>query len=94
MEYFTLQIITTITFLIGESLLIFKKKSGWAWRQIGLALLVIINYLIGLYLLIIPTVASMVIGLLAYLKWRKDDKKKQVKGISLYLYNISSLFLY
>lgn len=76
MIHLELQIAATTVFIIGESFLIFKKKSGWVWRQIGLVLLVIINYLAGLYLMILPTVASMAIGLIAYLKWRKDDKEK------------------
>lgn len=79
MIHLELQIAATAVFIIGESFLIFKKKSGWIWRQIGLVLLVIINYLAGLYLMILPTVASMVIGFIAYLKWRKDDKEKWQK---------------
>jgi len=76
MIHIELQTAATVAFLIGESLLIFKRKFGWALRQIGLVFLVTIYLLTDLRLMIIPTVASMIIGLSAYLKWRKDDKKK------------------
>lgn len=86
MIYLELQIAATVAFLVGETLLIFKKKFGWILRQIGLIFLVAIYLLTDLRLMIIPTVASMIVGLFAYLKWRKDDKKKQVKDISLYFF--------
>lgn len=77
MIHLELQIAATVAFLIGETLLIFKKKFGWVLRQVGLIFLVAIYLLTDLRLMIIPTIASMIVGLSAYLKWRKDDKKKQ-----------------
>jgi len=77
MIHLELQIAATVAFLIGETLLIFKKKFGWVLRQIGLIFLVAIYLVTDLQLMIIPTVASMIVGLSAYLKWRKDDKKKR-----------------
>lgn len=81
MEHLTLQIAATVAFLIGETLLIFKKKFGWVLRQVGLILLVALYLVTNLRLMIVPTIASMIIGLFAYLKWRKDDKKKQQEGL-------------
>lgn len=77
MEYLEIQIAATVAFLIGETLLIFKKKFGWVLRQVGLVFLVALYLVADLRLMIVPTVASMIVGLSAYLKWRKDDKKKQ-----------------
>jgi len=77
MIHLEIQIAATVAFLIGETLLIFKKKFGWMLRQAGLIFLVAIYLLTDLWLMTIPTVASMIIGLSAYLKWRKDDKKKR-----------------
>jgi len=77
MIHLELQIAATAAFLVGETLLIFKKKFGWVLRQIGLIFLVAIYLLTDLRLMIIPTVASMIVGLSAYLKWRRDDKKKR-----------------
>lgn len=79
MEHLTLQILATVAFLVGETLLVFKKKFGWILRQIGLIFLVAIYLLADLRLMIIPTIASMIVGLSAYLKWRKDDKEKRQK---------------
>jgi hypothetical protein len=79
MIYLELQIAATIAFLVGEFLLIFKRKFGWVLRQVGLIFLVAIYLSTDLRLMIIPTVASMIVGLSAYLKWRKDDREKQQK---------------
>lgn len=76
MEHLTLQIAATAAFLVGETLLIFKKKFGWVLRQIGLIFLVALYLVTDLRLMIVPTVTSMIVGLSAYLKWRKDDKIK------------------
>ena len=76
MEYLEIQIAATVAFLIGETLLIFKKKFGWVLRQVGLIFLVALYLVTDLRLMIVPTVASMIVGLSAYLKWRKDDKIK------------------
>ena len=76
MKYLELQILATLIFFTAEIHLIYKKKAGWAYRQFGLVLIIILNYLAGLYLLIVTTVISMILGTLAYLKWRKDDRKK------------------
>ena len=79
MEYLEIQIAATAAFLIGETLLIFKKKFGWVLRQVGLIFLVVLYLVTDLRLMIVPTVASMIVGLSAYLKWRKDDKEKYQK---------------
>ena len=87
MEHLEIQIAATVAFLTGETLLIFKKKFGWVLRQVGLIFLVAIYLVTDLRLMIVPTITSMIVGLSAYLKWRKDDKKKQqekwVKGMTL-----------
>lgn len=75
--YIEIQIAATAAFLVGETLLVFKKKFGWALRQVGLIFLVALYLVTDLRLMIVPTVASMIVGLSAYLKWRKDDKKKR-----------------
>jgi len=79
MEHLEIQIAATAAFLIGETLLIFKKKFGWVLRQVGLIFLVALYLVTDLRLMIVPTVASMIVGLSAYLKWRKDDKEKYQK---------------
>jgi len=85
MIHLELQIAATAAFLVGETLLIFKKKFGWVLRQVGLIFLVAIYLLTDLRLMIIPTAASMIVGLSAYLKWRKDDKKKQQERFVKYM---------
>jgi len=77
MIHLEIQIAATAAFLIGETLLIFKKKFGWVLRQVGLIFLVALYLVTDLRLMIVPTVASMIVGLSAYLKWRKDDRKKR-----------------
>lgn len=76
MELLTLQIFATIMSLAGAVCFIFKKKIGWIFGIVAMPIFALINYLIALYVLIIPSIASLIINIIGYTRWRREEKKK------------------
>lgn len=75
MQYVELQIIGTALLLTGSLCHVFKKKIGWLLLVPAMVCFIIINYLVGLYVVIIPCVVSIITAVIGYLKWRKDEKR-------------------
>lgn len=76
MNFLILQIVTTILALIANGFLIFKKRMGWLLGAVTIVLFIIINYHAKLYVMIIPCVASLGIGLAGWIKWRGSEEDK------------------
>lgn len=74
MQYIGLQIIATVLTLTGSVCHIFKKKIGWLFLIPGMIGFIILNYLVGLYIATIPCVVTIIISVIGYLKWKKDEK--------------------
>ena len=74
MKLLWLQILIAVIALTGTTFLIFKKKVGWVFGMASLLCIILLNYLVDLYVLIIPCTVSLVFNIVGYAKWRKEKK--------------------
>jgi len=80
MNLLALQIVATVLALVANGFLIFKKKVGWLLSAVTIVFFIIINYRVGLYIIIIPCVISLVVSLAGWFKWKKDVGIKELRA--------------
>lgn len=69
MNLIEFQILASICSIIGVSFLVFKKRVGWLFNIGTMSFFILINYSIGLWILIIPTSLALVIAISGWLRW-------------------------